>query len=158
MNTEVDEPYRDDKKEKLYRRISFWISIVLSTAAVIWYSSTTPPDSPEMQKMRLFFKNNIMEVSEFIKLSREERKEYAAKKKHPFYKSYAQAPDKERDKIAALIHVSTDYTPYQYWFNLVFLWGICFTTLWFVGLMSEGAIILVRQSDAKRNKQNQMSE
>ena len=58
----------------------------------------------------------------------------------------------EKEKINALIHISRDYSPNQYWFNVVFLWGIAFTTLWFLGLMLEACIILVRREDAKRRK------
>ncbi|UCD12059.1 MAG: hypothetical protein JSU88_02950 [Nitrospinaceae bacterium] len=149
MQSDNTEEYRDVKKEKQYRRISFWLSFILATAVVVWYARSNPPDSPEMQKMRIFFKENIMEVSKFLALPREERGKFAAAKKHPFYQSFIKASEVEKKKIKALVHISTDYTPYQYWFNMVFLWTIFFTTFWFLGLMTEGAIILVRQSNAK---------
>ena len=65
---------------------------------------------------------------------------------HPFYKSYMKASEVEKQEINALIHVSTDYTPNQYWFNLVFLWTIFFTTFWFLGLMTQGVINLMRRN------------
>jgi len=142
--------YRDVKKEKLYRRISFWLSFILATAVVGWYAFSHPPDSPEVRKMRIFFKENIMEVTKFLAMERPEKVAFAAKKKHPFYQKYIQASEVEKDKIKALIHISADYTPFQYWFNIIFLWTIFFTTFWFIGLMAEGGIILVRQANAKK--------
>jgi len=149
-SSENTEEYRDVRKEKLYRRVSFWVSFVLATAVVVWYVQANPPDSPEVRNMRIFFKENIMEVMKFLALPREEKPAFAAKKKHPFYKNYLKASEVEKQEIKALVHISADYTPYQYWFNIVFLWTIFFTTFWFVGLMTEGAIILVRQSNARK--------
>ena len=150
MKPNAADDFRDEQKENLYRKISLWSSLILSTVLTLWYAWQNPPDSPEMRKMRLFFKENIMEVSKFINLPREEQKPFAEKKKHPFYKKYLTSSEVKRNEIRALIHVSTDYTPYQYWFNIFFLWIIVFTTVWFLGLMAEGAIILVRQDQAKR--------
>ncbi len=153
-----DDEFRDDKKENLYRKISLWSSLILSTVLTVWYAWQNPPDSPEMRNMRLFFKENIMEVSKFIKLPREEQAEFAKKQKHPFYAKYVTSSEVKREEIRALIHISTDYTPFQYWFNIIFLWIIVFTTVWFLGLMAEGAIILVRQDHAKRRALRQQQK
>ena len=147
---EAKEEFRDGKKEKLGRRISFWLSFVFATAMTIWYCALNPVESEEMQKMRLFFKENIMEVAKFIRLPNEELNEFAESKKHPFYQTYLKSSEVEREKIKALIHISRDYSPNQYWFNIVFLWTIAFTTLWFLGLILEAVIILVRREDAER--------
>ena len=147
---EKEEAFRDEKKEGLSRRVSFWLSLSLATAITWWYCALNPPDSTEVRKMRLFFKENIMEVAKFIRFSNEELKEFAKFKNHPFYQTYLKSSVAEREKIKALIHMSRDYSPNQYWFNIVFLWAIAFTTLWFLGLMLEAVIILVRREDAKR--------
>ncbi|KMP12291.1 hypothetical protein UR09_01380 [Candidatus Nitromaritima sp. SCGC AAA799-A02] len=154
METELEsgEDFRDEKKERLGRRISFWMSLVLSTAVTCWYYSTNPQDSMEMRQMRLFFKENIMEVTKFIRLPHDERQEFADTKQHPFYDTYNKASEVEKEKIKALINISYDYNPNQYWFNIVFLWMIFFTALWFLGLMTEAVIILIRRDDAKRRQ------
>ncbi len=69
----------------------------------------------------------------------------AAIRVHPFYKTYVRASENEKEEINTQIHNSVDYRPAQYWFNAVFLWFICFTTIWFFGLMTQGVINLVRQ-------------
>ena len=56
------EELRDNQKEVLSRRISFWLSFISSIAITFWYYSANPPDSKEMRKMRSFFKQNIMDV------------------------------------------------------------------------------------------------
>jgi hypothetical protein len=150
MEPDASEDFRDDKKEKLYGKISIWIAIVLSTAITISYGVTHPPDSEEVQEMRLFFNKNGHTVSKFLRMTREERKAFAEKKKHPFFASYVKASDTEKDEIKALIHISMDYTPNQYWFNFFFIWTIGFASFWFIGVMAEGAIILVRKDKAKR--------
>jgi len=142
-----------DKNRKLMSRISFWISIIVSTAIVVWYVTTHPPDSKEVQKMRIFFKENSRDVSVFIALPRDEMKDYAEQKRHPFYKSFLEKSEADRDKIRAMIHISIDYTPYQYWFNMVFLWIIAFTTLWFFGLMTEGALVIMKKERIERIRQ-----
>ena len=147
---EKEEEFRDEKKEGLSRRVSFWLSLSLATAITWWYCALNPPDSTEVRKMRLFFKENIMEVAKFIRLPNEELEEFAKSKKHPFYQTYLKSSEVEREKIKALIHISRDYSPNQYWFNIVFLWMIAFTTLWFLGLILEAVIILVRSDDAGR--------
>ena len=149
--------FRDEKKENLSRRISFWFSLVVSIALTFWYYSSNPPDTTEMMKMRSFFKENIMDVAKFIRLPYDEMEQFAESKTHPFYKTYFKASGVEKDKIKALIHISRDYNPNQYWFNMMFLWVIAFTSLWFLGLMLEAVMILVRRDDAERKwrrKQN----
>ena len=143
---------RDNQKEVLSRRISFWLSFILAVVITWWYYASNPPDSSEMQKMRLFFKINIMDISKFIRLPRDELQDFAASKRHPFYKTYLKSSEVEREKVKALIHISRDYSPNQYWFNLIFLWTIAFTTLWFFGLIIEAIIILVRREDAERRE------
>ena len=91
-----------------------------------------------------------MEVAKFIRLPQEELEEFAKSKKHLFYQTYLKSSEVEREKIKALIHISRDYSPNQYWFNIIFLWTIAFTTLWFLGLILEAVIILVRQEDAEK--------
>ena len=157
VDEEFSEEYLDARKEKLYGRVSFWVSMVLSVAAVLGYYWTNPPDSKEVKKMRMFFNEQKMDVSKFLKLSRTEKKKFAAEKKHPFYKKYIEASEVEKEKIRSLAHISYDYTPNQYWFNLVFLWAIFFSTVWFVGLMIQSAIILVRKKDAERKKNDRRS-
>ena len=147
---DTKEGFRDEKKENLSRRISFWLSFIFATAMTIWYCVLSPVEYIEMKKMRLFFKENIMEVAKFIRLPNEELEEFAKSKNHPFYQTYLKASTVEMDEINALIHMSSDYTPNHYWFNIIFLWFIAFTTLWFLGLILEAVIILVRQEDAER--------
>ncbi len=147
---ESNEDFRDEKKEDLSRRISFWFSLIVSIALTGWYYTSNPPDTAEVRKMRSFFKENIMDVAKFIRLPHDELESFAESKTHPFYKTYVKASEVEKEKIKALIHISRDYSPNQYWFNIVFLWVIAFTGLWFVGLMLEAVIILVRRDDAER--------
>ena len=147
---EIKEEFRDEKRENLNRRISFWLSFIVATGMTYWYCAQNPIESTEVKKMRLFFKENIMEVAKFIRLPNEELDEFAKLKKHPFYQTYLKSSEVERERIKALIHISRDYSPNQYWFNIVFLWPIAFTTLWFLGLILEAVIILVRREDAER--------
>jgi hypothetical protein len=102
--------------------------------------------------MRLFFKENIMDVAKFIRLPSGELQGFAELKNHPFYQTYLKSSEVEKEKIRALIHISRDYNPNQYWFNIVFLWTIAFATLWFLGLILEAIIILVRREDAERRE------
>ena len=142
----------EDQKEKLISRISLWVSIILTTIVVVWYYNENPPDSPAVVKMRVFFKENNRDVMKFIDLPRNEMIAFAYKKKHPFYVKYVKATEAERSKLNGLIHISTDYTPNQYWFNLFFAWVIFFTTFWFLGLMAEACIILMRRNSEARVK------
>ena len=146
------EELRDNQKEVLSRRISFWLSFILAVGISFWYYALNPPDSTEMRKMRLFFKENIMDVAKFIRLPDDELQGFAALKTHPFYQTYLKSSEDEKEKIRALIHISRDYSPNQYLFNIVFLWTIAFTTLWFIGLILEAIIILVRREDTARRE------
>ena len=146
------EKLRDNQKEVLSRRISFWLSFILAVGISFWYYTLNPPVSIEMRKMRSFFKENIMDVAKFIRLSNDELQEFAALKSHPFYQTYLKSSEVEKEKIRALIHISRDYNPNQYWFNIVFLWTIAFATLWFLGLILEAIIILVRREDTERRE------
>ena len=146
------EELRDNQKEVLSRRISFWLSFILAVGISFWYYALNPPDSTEMRKMRLFFKENIMDVAKFIRLPDDELQGFAALKSHPFYQTYLKSSEVEKEKIRALIHISRDYSPNQYLFNIVFLWTIAFTTLWFLGLILEAIIILVRREDIARRE------
>ena len=146
------EELRDNQKEVLSRRISFWLSFILAVGISFWYYALNPPDSTEMRKMRLFFKENIMDVAKFIRLPDDELQGFAALKSHPFYQTYLKSSEVEKEKIRALIHISRDYSPNQYLFNIVFLWTIAFTTLWFLGLILEAIIILVRRADTARRE------
>tara|TARA_B100000949_G_scaffold110960_1_gene98313 strand:+ start:945 stop:1430 length:486 start_codon:yes stop_codon:yes gene_type:complete len=146
------EELRDNQKEVLSRRISFWLSFILAVGISFWYYALNPPDSTEMRKMRLFFKENIIGVAKFIRLPDNELQGFAALKSHPFYQTYLKSSEVEKEKIRALIHISRDYSPNQYLFNIVFLWTIAFTTLWFLGLILEAIIILVRREDTARRE------
>ncbi len=135
----------EDKFDNWVGRFSLWGSILLSTLVTVIYCVANPPDSEEVQRMRIFFRESGMEVTTFIKLPREEMEAFAARQTHPFYKTYVRASENEKKEINAQIHNSIDYRPAQYWINAVFLWFICFTTIWFLGLMTQGVINLVRQ-------------
>jgi len=148
----------EDKKEKLISRISLWVSIILTTIVVYWYYNDNPPDSPAVVKMRMFFKEHNRDVMTFIDLPREEMIEFAYKKKHPFYLKYVKATEVEKADLRALIHISTDYTPNQYWFNLFFAWVIFFTTFWFIGLMVEACIVLMRRNSEARIKKYKLEK
>jgi len=142
---ETSKDIQEIKREKLYSRISFWSSLILATLAMVWYYERNPPDTEDIKKMRFFFKENIMEVTKFIKLPPEEMEIYAAMQSHPFYKTFVKASQTEQNRIRALIHISGDYNSNQYWFNLIFAWTVVFTTLWFLGAITEGIIVLIRQ-------------
>ena len=146
------EELRDNQKEVLSRRISFWLSFILAVGISFWYYTLNPPVSIEMRKMRSFFKENIIGVAKFIRLPDNELQGFAALKSHPFYQTYLKSSEVEKEKIRALIHISRDYSPNQYWFNIVFLWAIAFATLWFLGLILEAIIILVRREDTARRE------
>ena len=141
-----------NQKEIFNRRVSFWLSFTLAIVITWWYYSLNPPDSTEMRKMRLFFKENIMDVATFIRLPNDELREFTTLKSHPFYQTYLKSSEVEKEKIRALIHISRDYNPNQYWFNIVFLGTIAFAAIWFLGLILEAIIILVRRDDTKRRE------
>ena len=141
-----------NQKEFFNRRVSFWLSFTLAIVITWWYYSLNPPDSAEMRKMRLFFKENIMDVAKFIRLPNDELREFTTLKSHPFYQTYLKSSEVEKEKIRALIHISRDYNPNQYWFNIVFLGTIAFAAIWFLGLILEAIIILVRRDDTERRE------
>ena len=145
----------DDNTERLIRRISLWTSLLLTTALVVWYYQANPRDSPEIIKMRMFFKERNMEVGKFINLDKNEQVAFAYKNKHPFYKKYIKASTVEQERIRSLIHISRDFTPNQYWFNLFFLFVMSFTTFWFIGLMIEACIVIMRRNSEARIKNYQ---
>lgn len=151
-NEESEQDFRDEKKEDVGRRVSLWVSLLLSVAVTCWYYLSNPPDSPEMRQMRLFFKENIMDVATFIRLPYDEREKFANKRQHPFYATFIKASEVQKEKIKALIHISSDYNSNQYWFNIIFLWAMLFTALWFFGLIVEAVVVLVRRDDAKRRQ------
>jgi hypothetical protein len=142
----------DDNTERWIQRISLWVSLLLTTFLVVWYYQANPPDSPEVTKMRVFFKEKNREVGKFINQDKNEQISFAFKNKHPFYKSYVMSSAVEQERIRSLIHISTDYTPNQYWFNLFFMWVMCFTTFWFLGLMAEACIVIMRRNSEARIK------
>jgi hypothetical protein len=142
----------EDSKEKWISRISLWVSVLLTTFIVVWYYQDTPPDSAEVVKMRVFFKERNQQVMTFINMNRNEQIAFAYKNKHPFYMSYIKASTVEQEKIRSLVHISTDYTPNQYWFNLFFMWVIFFTAFWFLGLMAEACIVIMRRNSEARIK------
>lgn len=142
----------DDNTEKVIRKISLWVSLIVTTALVVWYYQANPRDSPEVIKMRVFFKEKNREVGKFINLDKNEQIAFAFKNEHPFYKHYVMTSEAEQERIRSLIHISTDYTPNQYWFNLFFMWVMCFTTLWFLGLMAEACIVIMRRNSEARIK------
>ena len=148
----------DDNTERLIRRISLWTSLLLTTALVIWYYQANPRDSPEIIKMRIFFKERNMEVGKFINLDKNEQVAFAYTNKHPFYKKYIKASTVEQERIRSLIHISRDFTPNQYWFNLFFLFVMSFTTFWFIGLMIEACIVIMRRNSEARIKKYQIEK
>ena len=145
----------DDNTERLIRRISLWTSLLLTAAVVVWYYQANPRDSPEIIKMRMFFKERNMEVGKFINLDKDEQVAFAYKNKHPFYKKYIKASTVEQERIRSLIHISRDFTPTQYWYNLIFLFVMSFTTFWYIGLMIEACIVIMRRNSEARIKNYQ---
>ncbi|MFQ5482969.1 MAG: hypothetical protein ACE5ER_09440 [Nitrospinaceae bacterium] len=145
VHQEVLEEIEEERSVTLGRRIGFWVSFLMATAIALWYFQGNPPESEEVKRMRLFFKENNREVMEFIRLPLEELKVAARKKTHPFYMSFVKASVNEKGRIKALIHTSTDYTPNQYWVNLFFLWTIVFAASWFLSLMTQGVIMLLKR-------------
>ena len=62
------EELRDNQKEVLSRRISFWLSFILAVGISFWYYALNPPDSTEMREMRLFFKKNIIRNCNYLSM------------------------------------------------------------------------------------------
>jgi hypothetical protein len=145
----------DQKKDRFISRISFWASIVLSIAITGWYFMANPPPEGAEKRMRLFIAKNAQDVTEFLRMTRDEQKAFAEKRKHLFYTNYLKASENTKLDIRGLVHNSTDYKPTQYWFNLVFMWCIFFFAFWFIGLMSEAAIQINRTSSIERKAQRE---
>jgi len=146
IHHEVLDEVREEQQEKVGRAVCFWIAVLLASVITSWYYVQNPQESGEVQRMRLFFKDNARPVMEFIRLPPEKLAAAAKKHQHPFYMSYVKASVNEREKIKALIHISVDYSPNQYWFNIFFLWTIVFTTVWFIALITQGVIIQIRRN------------
>ena len=155
MEDNIQTEVNDQKKDRFNSRISFWASIVLSIAITGWYFTTNPPSEGAEKKMKLFIAKNAQDVTEFLRMTRDDQKAFAAKKKHPFYTKYIKASENTKLYIRGQVHNSTDYKPTQYWFNLVFMWCIFFFAFWFIGLMSEAAIQINRTSAVERKAQRE---
>lgn len=148
MTETIETPMAEEKKEKIFGRIFFWGSIVLSVLSCFWYYKTTPPDGPAMQQKRIFIAQHVVEIMTFLRLPYEEQKEYSENTQHPFFKEFTSASEVEKLNIKALVHNSTDYKPNQYWVNMFFLWAIAFTTYWFLGLTVQAIIQLSERQDS----------
>lgn len=146
VHQEVLSEVEEEQREKLGRRICFWLALILATSVTGWYYLNHPPESEDVQRMRLYFKENKRTVMEFIRLPHDKLEAFAKKQKHPFYMSFVKASVNEKGRIKALIHNSVDYSPNQYWFGLFFLWMLGFMGLWFIALMAQGIIIQVRRN------------
>lgn len=145
MNGSPDVEDKNEKRDKLYGRISFWSAMILTTLLCYGYYDANPPDVGAVKRMRLFFAENAREVSQFLRLPHQEQKEFAAEKKHPFYRDFVRASEVAKVKIRALAHKSVDYKPVQYGINLAFIWAIFFAAFWFLGLMTQAVIQLSRR-------------
>ena len=149
MNDPIRIELLEEKKNRIYSRISFWVSLILSISVCVYYFIVNPPDEGATKKMRLFIAAHAKQVSEFLRMTREEKEAYARKNQHPFYKNYIEASENMKTEIDGMVHKSLDYKPAQYWFNMLFLWVIFFSMFWFIGLMTEAIIQLVRQENKK---------
>lgn len=144
VHQEVLSEVEEEQREKVGRRISFWLALVVSTAVTLFYFQGNPQESEEVQRMRLYFKENKRTVMEFIRLPHDKLKPFAEKQTHPFFMSFIKASINEKGRIKAMIHNSVDYSPNQYWFNLFFLWMLSFLGIWFMALMAQAMLIQVR--------------
>ncbi len=140
----------DQKQDRFYSRVSFWTSVILSIAITGYYYFTNPPPEGAEKRMKMFIAKNAKDVTEFLRMTRDEQKTFAERKKHPFYTNYNKASENTRLDIRGQVHNSVDYKPAQYWFNLAFLWCIFFSTVWFIGLMIEAAIQINRTKALER--------
>lgn len=93
------EDHKSNQKDVFNRRVSFWLSFIFAIVITWWYCSLNPPGSTEMRKMRLFFKENIMDVAKFIRLPDDELQGFAALKSHPFYQTYLKSSEVEKKKL-----------------------------------------------------------
>ncbi len=146
VHQEVLSEVEEEQREKIGRRICFWLALIVSTTAAFIYFQGHPQESEEVQRMRLYFKENKRTVMEFLRLPYEKLEPFAEKQRHPFFMSYVKASVNEKDRIKALIHNSVDYSPNQYWFNLFFFWMLVFLGVWFIALMTQAVLIQVRRN------------
>lgn len=146
VHQEVLSEVEEEQRERRGRKVCFWIALILATCATGWYFLNNPQESDEVQRMRLYFKENKRTVMEFIRLPHEKLEDFAKTQKHPFFMSYVKASVNEKGRIKALIHNSVDYSPNQYWFGLFFIWMLVFMGIWFIALMAQGVIIQVRRN------------
>ena len=147
-NPEVLDP--EEKKNRLYSRISFWVSLTLSITVCLSYYEYNPPDQGAAKEMRIFIAKNARQVTEFLRMNLDEKKSFTKINKHPFFKNYLEASEVTKRQIDSIVHTSTDYKSNQYWVNLIFLWVIFFAAFWFIGLMTEAISQLVRQEKKER--------
>ena len=83
----------EEKKNRLYSRISFWLSLVLSIVVCLWYYKSNPPDEGAAKDMRIFIAKNARQVTEFLRMPLDEKKSFVKRNKHPFYKNYLEASE-----------------------------------------------------------------
>ena len=143
METPTEKVVED--QDTLFSRISLWASIILTIGVCLWYYVANPPDEGATKEMRLFISNNAKDVTEFLRMLRDEKKTYAKKNKHPFYRNYVEASEVTKQEIKSIVHVSLDYKPNQYWFYLGFFGVISFFLFWFIGQITEAIIQIVRE-------------
>lgn len=146
VHQEVLNEVEDEQREKFGRRICFWLALVVSTVAAFLYFQNNPQESEEVQRMRLYFKENKRTVMEFLRLPHEKLEGFAKKQTHPFFMSFVKASVNEKGRIKAMIHNSVDYSPNQYWFNLFFLWMLVFLGVWFIALMAQAMLMQVKKN------------
>jgi hypothetical protein len=158
MEDNIQTESTDQKQDRFYSRIFLSVAMILSFAITGWYYINNPPAEGVERKMKLFFAKNAMDVTEFLRMTRDEQKAFAEKNKHPFYSKYISASETSRLNIRGEVHNSVDYKPAQYWFNLGFMWAIFFLSSWFIGVMIQAAIQINRTSalerKAKQEKKN----
>ncbi len=158
MEDNIQTESTDQKQDRFYSRIFLSVAIILSFAITGWYYFNNPPAEGVEKKMKMFFAKNAKDVTEFLRMTRDEQKAYAERNKHPFYSKYISASETSRLNIRGQVHNSVDYKPTQYWFNLGFMWAIFFLTSWFIGVMIQAAIQINRTSalerKAKRDKKD----
>jgi hypothetical protein len=156
MEDKIQTETADQKKDRFYSRFFLATAIVLSLAITGWYYLNNPPAEGIEKRMKMFFAKNGKDVTEFLRMTRDEQKAYTEKNKHPFYSKYISASETSRLNIRGQVHNSVDYKPAQYWFNLGFMWAIFFATFWFIGVMIQAAIQINRNKDiemkAEKNK------
>ena len=135
----------DEDKDTLFSKISFWTSIILSVGVCLWYYVANPPDEGANKEMRLFIAKNGKNVTEFLRMAREDKTNYAKKNRHPFYKNYIEASEVTKQESKGIVHTSLDYKSNQYWFYLGFFGLISFFGFWFIGQMTEAIVQIVQE-------------